>query len=172
MSTAKDAQANFHIWKTLNLSKGDSKRLNVINVWEYVDFFHTAIWGSRALVLLSLGKIFDRSGGALKVCDPAKRLRDKQLKSDFDSLNKKHKMVIDKVVDVRNRAIAHNEKGNDDVKVFQEAGVTPNEIESLIDDIRTMLNAAADRESIPDRIPEKSRFENAVHSLLDRLVTG
>lgn len=172
MSTAKEAQANFHIWKTLNSSRGDSKRLNAINDWEYVDFFHTAIWGSQALVFLSLGKIFDKGKGTLKVCKLVRGLNDDQLKDSFDSLRKKHKEVIDKVVDVRNKAIAHNEKFNDDIRVFQEVGVTPDEIESLIDDIRIMLNAAADRESISNRIPEGLRFKNAVHSLLDRLGTG
>ena len=172
MSTATAAQANFHIWKTLNLLKGDSKHLNAINDWEYVDFFHAAIWGSRELVFLSLGKIFDKGKGTLKVCKLAKRLKDNQLRDDFDSLNKKHKEVIDKIKKVRNRTVAHNEKSNDSTRVFQEAGVTPDEIESLIDDVRIMLNAAADRESILNPIPEKLRFKNAVHSLLDRLGTS
>ena len=46
-------------------------------------------------------------------------------------------------MDVRNRAVAHNEKDNNDIKVFQEAGVTPNEIESLIDDIRIYVECSS-----------------------------
>lgn len=172
MSTATDAQANFHIWKTLKLSRDESKRPNAINDYEYVDFFHTTIWGSQTLVFLSLGKIFDKGKGTLKVCKLVRGLNDDQLNDRFDSLSKKHKEVIDKVMKVRNKTVAHNEKLNDDIRVFQEASVTPNEIESLIDDIRIILNAAADRESISDRIPEGLRFKNAVHSLLDRLRTG
>ena len=167
-----DAQANFHIWKALNLSKGDSKYRNAITDWEYMDFFDAVIWGSQTLVFLFLGKIFDKRKDTLRVGDLARRLNDDQLQNDFDSLNKKHKEVIEKVMMVRNRAVAHNEKGNDDVRVFQEAGVTPNEIESLIDDVCIMLNAVADRESISNLISKELRFKNAVHSLLDRLSTG
>ena len=58
MSEACDARANSRTWRTLDLFKGEKSRLNAMNDWTYVDFFHVTIWGTQKLTFLSLGKIF------------------------------------------------------------------------------------------------------------------
>ena len=108
----------------------------------------------------------------MRVRNLARRLNDDQLRNDFDSLNEKHKEVIEKVKCIRNKTVAHDDKDCDDVRKFEEVGVTPNEIKSLIEDICKMLNATVEMESFTNRIPEELCFKNAVHSLLDRLGNG
>ena len=172
MSEACDARANFRTWRTLDLSKGDPKRLSAINDWAYVDFFHVIIWGSQTLAFLSLGKIFDQSKDALRLRDIVRELKDDRLIEDVDTLHNKHKEAIEKIKCIRNKSVAHNERSKDERSLFAEVGITPNELEHLIEDVCKILNAAAAKESIPDRIPDDLRFQNAVHGLLDTLRNG
>ncbi len=76
MSEAIDARANFRVWRTLDLAKGDDKRLKAMNNLSYVDFFHVTIWGTQRLAFLHLGKIFDESSKVLKIRDIANDLND------------------------------------------------------------------------------------------------
>ena len=169
MWEAGDARANFRVWRTLDLSKGDRERLNTMNDLTYVDFFHVAIWGTQALAFLSLGKIFDRSKGALKLRDVVRCLNDNELSRDVDELYNKHGEAIEKIKRIRDKAVVHNDKNMDERSLFVEVGITPNEMERLIEDVCRILNGAAGRESLPNRIPDDFRFKNAVHGLLDRL---
>ena len=169
MREASDARANFRVWRTLDLSKGDRKRSNAMNDWTYVDFFHVVIWGTQALAFLSLGKIFDRSKGALKLRDIVRGLDDDELSRDVDELYNEHGEAIEKSKRIRNMSVAHNDKSMDERSLFDEVGITPNELERLIGDVCRILNGAARRESFPNRIPDDLRFKNAVHGLLDKL---
>ena len=101
MWEASDARANFRVWRTLDLSKGDQKRLNAMKDWTYVDFFHVAIWGTQALAFLSLGKIFDQTKGTLKLRDIVRNLNDNELTRDVDELYNEHGEVIKKIKRIR-----------------------------------------------------------------------
>ena len=169
MGEASDARANFRVWRTLDVSKGEKKRQNAMNDWTYVDFFHVAIWGAQRLTFLSLGKIFDKSGRALKLRDLGSNLNDAKLSNDVDTLYNEHSAVIKKVERIRNESIAHNDQNSDERSLFEEVGITPNEMEYLIEDVCRILNAAARRESFPNLIPDDLRFKNAVYCLLDKL---
>ena len=169
MCEASDARANFRVWRTLDLSKGDRKRLDAMNDWTYVDFFHVAIWGTQALAFLSLGKIFDQSKSALKLRDIVRSLNDNELSRDVDELYNEHGKAIEKIKRIRDKSVAHNDKSMDERSLFDEVGITPNEMERLIEDVCGILNGAAARESFSNRIPDDLRFKNAVDGLLDKL---
>ena len=172
MWEAGDARANFRVWRTLDLSKGDRKRLNAMNDWAHVDFFHVAIWGTQALSFLSLGKIFDETKGVLKLRNIVRSLNDNELARDVDELYNGHGEVIKKIKRIRDKSVAHNDKAMDQRSLFDEVGITPNEMESLIEDVCRILNGAAGRQSFPNRISDDMRFKNAVHGLLDKLGNG
>ena len=172
MWEAGHARANFRVWRTLDLSKGDRKRLNAMNDGTYVDFFHVAIWGTQALAFLSLRKLFDRRKDALRLRDIVRDLNDNDLTRDVDELYKKHGEVIKKIKRIRDKSVAHNNKCMDQRSLFDEVGITPNEMERLIEDVCRILNGAAGRQSFPNRISDDMRFKNAVHGLLDKLGNG
>ena len=169
MSEACDARANFYTWKTLNLSKGESKRHYVISNWKYADFFEIVNSGTLVRAFLCLGKIFDKGSDTLRLRSLAQSLNDDLLVRDLDSLEAKYTNVVKNVRYLRCNTIAHNNKYSNDAEVFQNASITPNEIEDLIDDICKILNAAAERMSFINKIPEGSRFEISANNLLDRL---
>ena len=149
MREAGDARANFRVWRTLDLSKGDRKRMNAMNDWTYVDFFHVAIWGTQVLAFLSLGKIFDQTKGALKLQDVVRSLDDDELSRDVDALYNEHGKAIEKIKRIRDKAVAHNQRNMDERSLFDHVGITPNELESLIENLCRILNGAARRESSP-----------------------
>ena len=169
MREVGDARANFRIWRTLDLSKGDRKRLNAMNDWRYVDFFHVTIWGTQILAFLSLAKIFDRSKGALKLREIVGSLNDHELSRGVEELYNEHGEAIEKIKRIRDKSVAHSDKNVDEPSLFDEVGITPNEMERLIEDVCRILNGAAGLESFPNRISDDLRFENSVHSLLDKL---
>ena len=169
MWEAHDARACFRVWRTLDLSKDNRERVNAINDFAYVDFFHVVIWGTQALAILSLGKIFDRSKGALKLQDIVRSLDDNELSKDVNGLYSKHGRAIEKIKRIRDKSVAHNDKNMDERDVFVSVGITPNEMERLIEDVCRILNVAAGRKSISNPIPDDLRFKNAVHRLLDKL---
>ncbi len=169
MTEACDARANFRIWRTLDMSKGDGKRLNAMNDTSYVDFFHVTIWGTQTLAFLSLGKLFDQSKKALKMHDLARDLGDNQLGKDLDGLHKTHGKVIRKIKRIRNESVAHNQCGRSESSVFEQVGITPDEMECLIENVCKILNEAGRRASCTNPIPGDARYRKAVHALLDKL---
>lgn len=169
MTEAGDAHANFCIWRTLDMAKGDERRLKAMEDSSYMEFFHLIIWGTQTLAFLSLGKIFDQSKGALKIQDLARNLGDKQLGKDLDGLHQTHDEVIRKIKRIRNESVAHNQCGRSESSVFDEVGITPNEMERLIENVCKILNEAGRRASCTNQIPEDARFRKAVHALLDKL---
>lgn len=172
MSVACDARANFRVWRTLDLSKGDRNRRNSMNDLTYVDFFHVTAWATQALAFLSLGKIFDRSKDALKLRDIVRSLEDQELGRNLEELYHDHGGVIRKVKRIRDKSVAHNDKNMDERSLFDEVGITPDEMERLIEDVCRLLNAAARRRSFSNRIPDDLRFKNAVKNLLGKLGNG
>ena len=164
-----EARANFRVWRTLDLAKGNCERLNAMNDLKYVDFFHVAIWGTQVLAFLSLAKIFDRSKGALKLQDIVGSLDDNELNAGVGELYNKHGITIEKIKRIRDKSVVHNAKNMDQRSLFVAVGITPNELERLIKDVCRVLNGAAERVSLPDRIPDDLRFKNAVHGLLEKL---
>lgn len=154
------------------MSKGDKKRLSAINDLTHVDFFHVTVWGTQRLAFLSLGKIFDQSRGALKLRDLVRKLNDTQLSNDVDTLYDEHEAVIEQIRRIRNESVAHNDRNTDERSLFEEVGITPNEMEHLIEDVCRILNGAGRKESFPIPIPDDLRFKNAVHGLLDKLGNG
>ena len=87
----------------------------------------------------------------------------------MESLRKTHAQVIKKIKLIRDKSVAHNQSGIDERNLFKQVGITPNEMEHLIEDVCRILNKAARKESCPNLIPEDLRFKNAVHALLDKL---
>lgn len=172
MSEAENARACFGVWRTLDLSKGDPRRLNAMNDLTYVDFFHVTMWGTLTLAFLSLGKIFDRPKSALNLRNAAQNLNDNELIRDVDKLYDERKAVIEKIKCIRNKSVAHNDRRKDEPSLFREVGITPDEMEHLIEDVCKILNAAARRVPSLNRIPDDLRFKNAVYSLLDKLGNG
>lgn len=169
MAEAGDARANFRTWRTLDMSKGDGKRLKAMNDSSHVDFFHVTIWGTQTLAFLSLGKIFDQSKRALRMHDLARDIGDNQLEKDLEDLHNTHGQVIEKIRSIRNKSVAHNQSGTSERSVFKQVGITPDEMERLIADVCRILNEAARRASCANLIPDDLRFRKAVHALLDKL---
>ena len=181
MGEACDARASFRVWRTLDLSKSEKARLSAMNDLTYVDFFHVVRWGTQTLAFLSLGKIFDQSRGALNLRGVVRNLHNHELIKhelikDVDRLCNERGAVIEKIKRIRNKSVAHNDENMDQRSLFDEVGITPNEMESLIDDVcrvlndvYKVLNEAERRESFRKPIPDDVRFKQAVHELLDKL---
>ncbi len=87
----------------------------------------------------------------------------------MDELLNEHKQAIKKIKFIWNKSVAHNERNLDERSVFKQAGITPDEMEHLIEEVCGILNKMASKEPFPKRIPEDRRFESAMHALLDEL---
>ena len=169
ISEAQNARACFRVWRTLDWSKGEPTRRQAMDDWTYVDFFHVTMWGTLTLAFLSLGKIFDRSPSALSLRDATRGLHDSELIRKVDDLYEKQRDAIEKIERIRDKSVAHNDRLTGERKLFEEVGITPNEMENLIDDVAGVLNAAAEQVASLHRVPDDLRFKKAVHSLLDKL---
>jgi len=169
---ASAACASFHTWKTLNVARGNKKSLSAINNYLYVDFFRLSLGGNFQLTFLFLGRLFDKRRDSVSLWELKRILKSIGLSIlenkivDFESDNEK---LIQSIMYIRNKQIAHNYiKPEVFESVFEEAGITPDQIEGIIDSVCDIVNEIC-REFNHTSISSGDRFEKAVSKLLETI---
>lgn len=128
---ASAARAFFHTWKTFEMARGNAELLAAMNDPRYTDFFLASLAGNFRLFFLSLGNILDKhknSTGIKSLKKVLKKSNYKNLTQEIDELVENYQNTIDKVRDIRNNSIAHNNFETAD-EIFNRVSVTPDQIE-------------------------------------------
>ena len=166
---ASAARAFFHTWRALDSARGEARLRYTMNNHHYVDFFRVAIVGSFRLIFVSLGKIYDKRSDSINLKYLANCLSGVD-RACLIEVCQRHEPVIVAIRSVRNKAMAHNDSQDADT-VFQEAEITLDQIENLIDATCEAINAVATKPEYGfNRISGGQRNEKAVGYLLDVLV--
>ena len=171
---ASAARAFFHTWKALDMARGEAGLLATMLDHRHVDFFVTVMDGCFRLAFLSLRKMFDRNGRSASLGLLSRRLgKDDHadLVREIENLLADHGDTIRKIKLVTNKTVAHNDLASSS-EILEDASVTPDQIERLIDASCRILNNIGERLGFPDRISEGDRNEQAVQHLLDSLHDG
>ena len=171
---ASAARAYFHTWKALDMARGDAGLLAAMNDHRHVDFFITTMDGCFRLAFLSLRKMFDRNGRTVSLGLMSRKLGEDDhadLAQEIEDLLANHGDTIGKIKLVTNKTVAHNDLAASS-EILEEANVTPDQIEGLIDASCRVLNRIAERIGSSDRISEGERHELAAQSLLETLHDG
>lgn len=169
---ATHARVFFHTWWALVGIALPEHRATMDN-HAYVDFFHACMAGFLTLVFVSLGRLLDRDQRSLGL----KRLHEVLVEHGYrkeggqvDSPLSSNGDLIERIRGIRNKAAAHTDREMTREDVFENYGVTANEIRNLVgtvvdvvDDIEQSLYSSGLLISSGDR------QERATMSLLRRL---
>ena len=174
MEEAGAARAHFHTWRVLrNLALPEF--YETMNDLSYVDFFHTSNSGHYNLFFLALSKIYDRDprvSGISQLKDVLRHEDHEHLAEALETSLISMGNLVALVMNIRNKTIVHNERGLSREKVYEINGVTPNEIQHLIDVTCEAINDVARGLGLPNRIAAHDRHERATMSMLERLRNG
>ena len=175
---AKKSRMYFHTWWGL-VNRALPEHASTINDWSYVDFFHAANSGFFELIFVSLSKLFDRTKSGNQEALGFRRFR-KMLKQQ-GYVEEAHLIeqrlspkadLVKRIRSIRDRTISHNEAALTREAVFEQYGITPDEIRELIHDICNVLNEVGRRIGYPTGISDGEHSERAVIALLQALRRG
>ena len=171
---ASSARAFFCTWNALNMAQGEKQYLETMNDYRNVDFFLVSVEGNFRLFFLSLGNMFDKRKDSVSLHLLHRRLHEANrpdLERELEKVLKRHAPTIASIRKIRNKSIAHMDKGSMEA-VFGSVAITPNQIEAVIYEVCDVLNRISAAFDFPDRISKGDRYENAVQFLLDTLHRG
>lgn len=175
---AKKSCMYFHTWWGL-VNRALPEHASTINDLSYVDFFHAANSGFFELIFVSLSKLFDRTKSGNQEALGFRRFR-KMLKQQgyveeahlIEQRLSPKEDLVSRIRSIRDRTISHNEAVLTREAVFEQYGITPDEIRELIHDICDVLNEVGRRIGYPTGISDGERSERAVIALLEALRRG
>ena len=168
------ARAYFHTWWALrNLALPDFYK--TMNNHKFVDFFHVANAGTYNLIFVSMAKFFDRDDRAIGISKLKEKLLEEGHNRLVDQINNALNPIentIKKILNIRNKSIAHTQQDLATERVYESNGVTPDEIRSVIDVMCDIMNDAASVLGIQNSISEGTRLEEATRNMLVQLRNG
>lgn len=168
------ARAHFHTWWALR-NRALPDFYEAMSDYTYVDFFHASNTGHYKLFFLSLSKIFDRDtrvSGISHLNEALQKDGYQQLAVDLENRLVPLQSLVVRVMNIRSRAIVHNDRTLAREEVYEVNGITPDEIRGLINSTCEILNSVARGLGITNVISEGERFEKATLSMLKRLRDG
>lgn len=165
--------AYFHTWWSLaNLARPDF----VPTMNEHGYFFEVCDVGSFAMTFVSLGKLLDRDTRSLGLGQLRGILCKYGFHEEAGSMKAAlsgHEEVVRRVVEIRNKAISHNNLTMTRDDVFEKYGTTPDEIRAFVEAVRTTLNQTVNELKLGLQIiPAGGQYEQATVELLRRLRAG
>jgi len=172
MEEGSAARAHFQIWWT-SRNLAIPKYLPTMD--DHSDFFLASNAAHFKSFFLALSKIFDRDKRAAGVSHLKEALRNEgrsKVADEFEKTIEPLAILVQRVMNIRNRTIAHNERELPRDKVYEIYGSTPNEIRSLIDSTCSAINNVAQALGITNSIFENDRLERSTLEMLDRLAKG
>lgn len=137
------ARASFDIWW---LYAGRSTRSNFLSaINEYSDFFRFDEEAHFRLAIISVFTLFDGRGDTVTLTALADECTEAGY--DTDSIRKRIKTlcpVLKKIKILRHKLFAHRDNRLTYEQVYESAGITPHELESLLDECLSIINALAE----------------------------
>jgi hypothetical protein len=166
-----NARAHFQIWwalQKLALPKYES----AINESACVDFFDASKSGHYILFLLALSKIFDKDSRVAGIRELKRALQSEGLddiKKQITREIKPHEGCVKRILQIRNRSIAHNQSDISRENLYKSNPITPNQIRNIVDATCKSINIAATALNIERLIFKSNRAERATLNLLEAL---
>lgn len=143
MQAVRDASLNYDIWWVCKARGSRERYIDAIR--KYPVFFQTSIDAHFVALLVALYRIFENRRDTINVrrlitmvanagaLPPSKR-------SELDELHGAAKPLWKNVSIIRSEVFAHRTKNSTPEKSFARAGLSPNEIKSLIDLSKKIVN--------------------------------
>ena len=145
---ASAARAFFRTWKELEKARGDAGLLATMNDHRHAAFFITTMDGCFRLAFLSLRKMFDRNR---RSCESWAPVRGDWARTTTSISSRRSRTCLPitatrsaKIKLVTNKTVAHNDLASSS-EILEEANVTPDQIEGLIDASCRILNRIGER---------------------------
>lgn len=168
------AQAHFQIWWALR-NCALPEYSETMNDPDVRLFFHASNSGHYKLIFIELGKIFDRDQRASGIPSLKLMLRAEGKAGLADRIESQLAPLSEKVrrlVTIRARAIAHIEHSSTPKKIYEENGISPDEIREVMKEVVGAINEVADLVGCSNRITVEREFEESTLSLLAKLSAG
>lgn len=173
------ALGHYQIWFTLcGKGKAIDEYLKDMNDYRYVDFFKAANIAHYKLMFIETGCIFDSDDRT----DRFRRLRELMSSNGLNALSDKfgqelsqYQSLVSNMLTIRSKLIAHKESGIEPSQLYQQHGIKPDEINTLLTtiaglmrELESTLNNGAGWSSIGPT----DRWEKATYGLLEVLRNG
>jgi hypothetical protein len=169
-----NARAHFQVWWGLrNLALPDY--YSAMSESTYVDFFRAANSGHYVLFFHALSKIFDRDPRAAGIAELKNSLiaeGHSTLAAALEAELAPYESHVRRVLQIRNRAVAHNEHALPRHRVYELNGITPDEVRDLIDATSCAINTVAGGIGVSNIIFEGNRTQEAILRMLETLERG
>lgn len=170
----KAARTHFQVWWALR-KLAIPTYLETMNDRSYTEFFDASNSGHYKLFFISLSKIFDRDNrvAGIHKLTLALRAEGELNLADYVTHELKHlEPLIEHIMHIRNKQIAHNDLSIPVETLYKENGITPNQIREVIDETCDIINYAAEALGFSRRIFKNDRIELATLHMLDTLQRG
>jgi hypothetical protein len=163
------ARGHFQVWWALR-NLAIPKYLPTMD--DHADFFLASSAAHFKSFFVALSKIFDRDTRVSGVSHLKEALREEghsKVAETFENTIAPLATLVQRIMNIRNKTIAHNERALPRDKVYEIYGSTPNEIRSLIDSTCSAINNVAQALEITNSIFEDDRLERATLEMLEQL---
>ncbi len=143
------AELNYDIWWVYK--DQESRKKFIDNMNEYVEFFATSIHAHFVAMLIALYRCYETRRDTININKLTKLLKKLLPNSplEIDKINEIYdKIKVDpiwkKVSKLRNNLFGHRSSNFNLSEIFNEVAITPNELKSLINNTKEILNRIAD----------------------------
>jgi len=142
--TTTVAGLNYEIWWVYKSKDTRPRYIDVMN--KYGLFFQTSIHAHFVALLVALYRLYETRDDTFNIPSLLKMLRDESRLPDAtldfleDIYRNKARPLWIKVNILRNKAFGHRSVAHTVKEVFEEAGVTPNELRDLLEVTKKLLN--------------------------------
>ncbi len=143
MQAVRDASLNYDIWWVCKAKGSRERYIDVIR--KYPLFFQASIDAHFVALLVALYRIFETRRDTINVRRLITMVENTgalpaSKRSELDELHRAVKPLWRKVSIIRSEVFAHRTRDSTPEKSFARAGLSPNEIKSLIDSSKKIVN--------------------------------
>lgn len=149
-----------------------------LNDYRYVDFFHAANIAHYKLMFIETACIFDTDDRT----DRFRKLRELMDSNGLQALSKKfqdtlkpHQNLVQNILTIRSKLIAHKETGVAPSKLYKKHGIKPDDIKDLLHTLAELmreLESTLNNGASWGTVGTTDRWEKATFGLLEVLRKG
>lgn len=142
--TLNAAQAHYQIWFTLRGEKGVlPKYKDKINDPIFMDFFNATSAAHYKIMLIELGRLFDKNNKSASLKKLEKKLKSKSynvLSKSIEKIFTEYETPVKNILTIRSEVIAHKKIDTNSINIHKNNPIKPNEIRDILNKISKLLN--------------------------------
>lgn len=163
------AKAHYQTWWAL-ANEARPKFIPIMN--QFVDFFITTQDAHFNSMIMNLAHLFDTRRDASTLINYLKSEKSNYTSVEFknlkDEINKLTELAKP-ILEIRHKTVAHKDQNLNEIKVFQSASITPNQIRDLIFSCANLVNDLRQRKGWPNGVFESQRFTESTLNVIQCL---